>query len=71
MSKFSALSLERVESLYNNGQMSDSELIEYIREWNAGPHMTQAVYRDGKIRNYDPENHYFSQQDIDEFGVRI
>ncbi len=48
-------SLNDVERMYNNGTVSWDDLVTYIRAWNAGPHFTQAVYADGKIRNFDPE----------------
>ena len=45
-------SLEQVDTLYRNGYISEKEALEYIEEWNKGPHLTYTVLRDGKIRNY-------------------
>jgi len=47
--------LNQVDEMYRQGSISEEETIEYIRAWNNGPHFTQAVLTDGKIRNFDPE----------------
>jgi hypothetical protein len=50
-------SLNDVESLYKNGQISESLTETFIGEWNESPHrLTLSVLRDGAIRrDYDKE----------------
>lgn len=48
-------SIADVERLYQQGLASEAEVVSYLREWNQGPHFTQAVLQDGAIRNFDPE----------------
>ena len=44
-------SLNDVESLYQNGQISEGLAVAYIGEWNASPHrITLSVLCDGAIR---------------------
>ena len=65
-------SLNDVEFLYEQGLVSRAEIVEYLRKWNAGPHFTQAVWWDGRIRNFDPEVSIPYQKDVmAECGVRL
>ena len=48
-------SLEMVERDYKYGLISYEEMVQYIIQWNAGPHGTQAYWSDGAIRQFDPE----------------
>lgn len=63
-------SLDRAESLYRSGMVSESELETYLRQWNAGPHFTQAVLIDGSIRNFDPDKWGYPSAVEARFGVR-
>jgi hypothetical protein len=63
-------SLERAEELKRNGWITYDELRDFIRNWNAGPHFTQAVYTDGRIRNFDPDRSIMYRHLYAEFGVR-
>ncbi len=50
------LSLQQVEDGYRYGSISEAEVIDYIKLWNAGPcRFTQAILSDGAIRQFDPE----------------
>lgn len=63
-------SLDEVENFYQRGIISEEEVVAYLRLWNAGPHFTQAVLFDGRIRNFDPEKSadiYRNQQE--KFGL--
>lgn len=66
------MSLKEVNYAYQQGLLSEQEAIEYIREWNAGPHFTQAVLIDGSIRNFDPEKSgVFYKHLKDIFNLRL
>ena len=62
-------SINEVEAMYHRGMVSEPELVAYLRAWNAGPHFTQAVFCDGRIRNFDPENGCYKHL-WERFGVR-
>ncbi len=64
------MTLNSAEQAYRNGIMSEAEVTQFIRVWNAGPHFTQAIFRDGAIRNYDPEKTRFSKHEIETFGIK-
>ena len=65
------LSINDVERLYRGGQISEDEVVKYIREWNAGPHFSQAVLSDGRIRLFDPEKSFvFYRHLAERFGIR-
>lgn len=44
---------EAVEYMYWNGRVMESEVLDYLREWNAG-RLVQAVLRNGRIRKVLP-----------------
>ncbi len=49
-------SLADCEIYYREGRFPYADLVAYLRAWNATPgRFTQAVWRDGAIRQYDPE----------------
>lgn len=52
--QYAMLSLNEVDARYRSGSMPEDQVIAYIRLWNAGPHFTQAVLKDGGIRTFDP-----------------
>ena len=60
--------LEEVELLYQRALISFEETRDYVRTWNAGPHLTQAVIFDGRIRNIDPETRLYKHL-YAEFGI--
>ena len=61
--------LEEVEVLYQRALISFEETRDYVRKWNAGPHLTQAVIFDGRIRNFDPETNRAYKHLYAEFAV--
>ena len=67
------LSLDQVDQRYRDGRISEECVAEYLRAWNAGPVMSQAVLRDGAIRVFDPETsiyrHVLSAEDRQRYGV--
>jgi hypothetical protein len=65
------LNLEQVNQQFRNGQISEDEAKEYVRAWNAGPHITQAVIFHGEIENFDPETSNKYRHLYDEFGVKL
>ena len=46
-------SLDDVEYMYWNGRAMESEVLDYLRKWNAG-RLVQAVLRNGRIRKVLP-----------------
>lgn len=67
--KFSGFSISEMQDKYRYGSVSDADMQEYLRAWNAGPHFTQAVFADGAIRNFDPESGSYKHL-WEKFGVR-
>jgi len=65
--------LNEVERMYRQGNVSDEEVTEYLRAWNATPgRFTQAVLLDGAIRNFDPEKSgVFYRHLKDRFGLKL
>ena len=49
-------SINQIEEMARFGNIGLEEVTFYLRAWNAGSHFTQAVWCDGAIRNFDPEN---------------
>lgn len=49
------LSLNQVETLWRNGRISGETATQYVRAWNAGPHITQCVIADGAFRTFEPK----------------
>lgn len=48
-------SLNEVEQLLQQCRISRDQAVAWVRLWNAGPHLTQAIVRNGRIKNMDPE----------------
>lgn len=69
MTKFAGFSINEMQDKYRWGSVSDEDMCEYVRAWNAGPHFTQAVFSDGAIRNFDPESGAYRHL-WEKFGVR-
>ena len=64
--------LNDVECGFLRSDYSEKEVTEYLRAWNAGPHFTQAVLYDGRIRNFDPEKSGWCYRHVAEkFGVKL
>ena len=50
------MSIDEVENAYRQGRVSEEDVVQFLRKWNATPgRFTQAVLSDGAIRNFDPE----------------
>lgn len=67
-------SLNQVETYFKDGKVSRAEVTAYLREWNAGPHFTQAVIFGRSILNFEPKSFpaYLKRPDIlAEFAVRL
>jgi hypothetical protein len=62
--------LDEAELLYRQGRVSEDDMIDYLRRWNAGPHFTQAVFFDGRIRNFDPTQRSYPPTVEKKYGVR-
>ena len=56
MKDLTQYSIEQVEQMARFGSITHDDIVTYLRAWNSGPHFTQAVWCDGAIRNFDPEN---------------
>lgn len=69
MTNYKHLSLEQADNYFRQGQISEAEIIEYLRAWNSGPHFTQAVLSDGAIRNFDPDRIKYPREIEERFGV--
>jgi len=53
MGKFEHYSLNDMEKAYQNGQVTEEEVKEYLEKWNATPgRFTVAEFGDGAIRNH-------------------
>jgi hypothetical protein len=64
--------LNQVNEMYRQGSIGYKDVTEYLISWNAGPHFTQAVLSDGKIRNFDPEKSgVFYRHLKDIFGLHL
>jgi hypothetical protein len=65
-------SLNSIERMYQQGYIEREDLRWYLREWNAGAHFSQAVFVDGAVRLYDPDNEpiMYSKALRLEFGAR-
>ncbi len=69
-SPLSQYSLGDIDTMYRDGRVSEDEVAEYLRAWNATPgRFTQAVLRDGGIRQFDPEVSKPYRELWDKFGV--
>ena len=56
MKNLTQYSINQIEEMARFGSITEADITAYLRAWNAGPHFTQAVWADGRIRNFDPEN---------------
>jgi len=63
-------SINQIEQMARYGSITEQEVTDYLRAWNAGPHFTQAVWADGAIRNFDPEQGGAYCQLWGKYGVR-
>ena len=64
-------SINEMQALYWQGAVSEADIVEYLRKWNATPgRLTQAVFADGAIRNFDPEKSRWYTHLYAKFGVR-
>lgn len=65
-------SLQTAEDRYRQGRATREEVAAFLRAWNAGPVLTQAVLVDERIRNFDPvERRGMYGHLYEEFGVRM
>lgn len=69
----SQASLDGVEYHYKQGLISYAELVQYLRAWNgSGTKFTRAIWQDGAIRQFDPENGVsYSAEILNEFGADV
>ena len=64
--------LNEVEQFFREGRVTEDEVAVFLRAWNAGPHFTQAVLTDGRIRNFDPALSGACYRHLkDRFGLRL
>lgn len=49
------LSINDIQERFRAGNIARNDVIEYLREWNAGPHFTQAYLIGKTIFNNEPE----------------
>lgn len=65
-------SLAEMDRMYRDGRVTYDEAREYVRRWNAGPHFTQAIIKDGRIQNMEIDVLVLRHKNlIEEFGVKI
>lgn len=67
-------SLSQVETYFKDGKVTRADVTAYLREWNAGPHFTQAVLAGNRILNFEPENipaRFRTPEKVAEFGLRL
>lgn len=63
-------SLADVGRFYRQGRVSRDQVVEYLRSWNSGPHLTQAVLKDSRIVNFYPEEGQIYKHLFEEFGIK-
>jgi hypothetical protein len=65
------ISLDQAERLFRLRKWTEEQTLQFIRDWNAGPHFTQAVLTGDSIQNFDPEECKLFTHLHEKCGVRV